>query len=109
MGVINQGRLIATGAPAELAGQLWRGEWIEIELGAPATRSLIDALSAIDGVLEANPDDRTLSIHLERVDRTPVVVSTIVGAGGDIYRVTPREHTLEDIYFELQNNGEARS
>jgi len=32
-----------------------------------------------------------------------------VSAGGEVYRVTPREHTLEDIYFELQEKGEAAS
>jgi ABC-2 type transport system ATP-binding protein len=107
VGVISRGRLIAVGAPSELAGQLWHGEWIDIELGAPPVRAVVDAVATADGVLEANLDGETLGIHLEGLDRTPAVVAAIVGAGGDIYRVTPREHTLEDIYFELQENDEA--
>jgi hypothetical protein len=30
------------------------------------------------------------------------VVRAVVERGGQVLRVDPREHTLEDVYFELQ-------
>ena len=109
VGVINQGQLVAIGTPAKLSSQLWHGEWVEVELGQTPAASLPESLNEAPGVLEVHVDDRRVSVHLDNLERTPAIVSAIVGAGGEVYRVTPREHTLEDIYFELQEKGEAVS
>ena len=104
VGVINRGRLVAVGTPADLADQLWRGEWVDIELAAAPVTSLTESLIEMPGVLEVSVSDRAMSIHLSNAGKTPAVVRSIVEAGGDICRVLPREHTLEDIYFELQDD-----
>jgi len=109
VGVINKGRLLAEGTPADLATRLWRGYWVQVELGGEPAPALLASLKGAAGVLELQVDGKNLEVHLEQVERTPVLVNAIVAAGGEIYRVTPREHSLEEIYFELQENGEAKA
>ena len=108
VGVINKGRLLAEGTPAELANRLWRGRWLEVDLAEPPTENLLHTLRGAEGVLDAKTTGKQLELLVDEEERTPAVVSAIVSAGGRIFRVTPREHNLEDIYFELQENGEAR-
>ena len=104
VGVINKGRLLAEGTPADLASRLWRGNWIEVAL-AEASDGLLQAVRRVVGVVDMKTEDKRLDVLVDRLERTPAVVQAIVGAGGSIFRVTPREHSLEEVYFELQENG----
>jgi len=109
VGVINKGRLLAEGTPAELSTRLWRGNWVQVELGEGQAAAMLTRLRGAGGVLELQIDGKSLEAHLDDAGRTPALVGAIVAAGGEIYRVTPREHSLEEIYFELQENGEAKA
>ena len=103
--VLNRGHLIATGTLAELARTLWHGSWVDVEcLVAPAP-DLLDAVRVVPGVTDARldgPDGTRLAVQVEGEERIPVVVRAIVERGGQVVRVNAREHTLEDVYFELQ-------
>ncbi len=37
------------------------------------------------------------------------MIAAVAAGGGQIMRVNPREHSLEDIYFELQRRTEAEA
>jgi ABC-2 type transport system ATP-binding protein len=104
--VINKGRLLAVGSPAELGQSLWRGTWVEVELAAPAAPALSEALRSLPGVQEVQQEGMLLTVRLANLQMTPDVVERVVGSGARVMRVVPREHTLEDIYFELQEGAD---
>ncbi len=108
VGVMEQGRLIALGTPAELAQALTTRLRIELEVAPEAAaraRALLEELPDLHevagdgetGVLTAAVDDR---------ESLPVLLRNLVQAGVGVYRLTPQEPTLEDVYFALHADGE---
>ncbi len=101
--VLNRGRLLALGTLAELSRALWRGLWVDIEFRSPPAGAAADSLRAVRGVGEVQLEATRLTVRVESDDLVPTVVAVMVGQGAQIMRVNPRRHSLEDIYFELQN------
>jgi len=100
--VLNHGQLIATGTVDELARTLWHGAWVDVEcLWAPPP-ALLDAVRSVPGITEARLDGLRLEIQVESQERIPAAVRAVVEGGGQVLRVNAREHTLEEVYFELQ-------
>lgn len=100
--VINRGRLLAVGAPAQLARDLWQGLWVEVTLAAPLPAARVDSVRTLPGVTSMSLDGLTLALQLADENVIPALVTGIVTAGGQIMRVAPREHSLEEVYFRLQ-------
>jgi len=100
--VINKGRLLAVGTPQELARDLWSARWVDFELQAEPFSTLPEALLLMQGVQEVAPDNRRLSVQIADETLIPALVAEVVRLGGKIMRVNAREHSLEEIYFELQ-------
>src|SRR5262249_13807280 len=86
----------------DLARTLWHGTWVDIECLAPPPPLLIDAVRSAPGVAAARLEGTRLAVQVEGEERIPEAVRTVVEHGGQGLRVTAREHTLEEIYFELQ-------
>lgn len=109
--VMNQGRLLALGTVAELARTLWSGLWVDIEFRTPLAGAVADKLRIMPGVSEVQLNLTHLAVRVESDEVVPMVVATLATQGGQIMRVNPREHSLEEIYFELQqreNRSETR-
>jgi ABC-2 type transport system ATP-binding protein len=104
--VLENGRMVALGSPAELARELWKGMRLEVETSSEAISSAIKALEAIPDARDvAQQEGHTvISLSLNLRDQVPGVVSHLVAAGVPIYRLTPKEPTLEDIYFALHED-----
>lgn len=100
--VMNQGRLVALGSVAELEGGLWGGSWVDIDLQTDGTEPLRNALKQVDGALDVRQDGIHLSVQVRNIGVTPLLVQAVVGLGGQVVRVNPRQHSLEEIYFRLQ-------
>lgn len=107
VGIINQGHILAVGTPASLARDLWQGQWVEIQLQIPADESLVQSLQGTRGVVKISLEGVYLAAQLSSQDTVPDLVARVVAAGGRIMRVEPREHSLQEVYFKLQE--EARS
>ena len=105
VGVIDHGVLQAVGTPRELARQLWHGLWVEVDLHGEPPALVSEALGRLPAVLSRSVDHGKLLLEVEDEESIPEVVAAIAAAGGRIYSVTPREHTLEEIYFEIQGNS----
>jgi ABC-2 type transport system ATP-binding protein len=103
--VINKGHLLAVGTPEQLASDLWKGFWIDFTLKVKPGDGLLVNLGALDGVLNLNLDDTHLAVQISDVMLTPRVVGRVVELGGQIMKVAPREHSLEEIYFTLQGGA----
>lgn len=108
VGVMEHGRLAAIGAPHDLARRLVRALDVEIEVApedVPATERTLTARSGLSctaqrqGVLLVSGAERTA---------IPDLLAALVSSGVRIYQVTPREPTLEDVYFALHRNQEVK-
>lgn len=104
--ILSHGKLLAIGSTTELARQIWSALWLDFELAAPLTPDQIDALKQTDCVREVQAGDHTLAVQVCDEDHIPVVIAALANMGGQIKRVNSREHSLEDIYFELQRRAE---
>jgi len=109
VGVIHRGELIAVGTPGELARRIWHGHGIVVRLGRPLPAEALASLKRLEGVAQVEVENSDLHILLDQEHRTPAVVRVLVEAGAEIYAVRPREHSLEDIYFQLQANARGGS
>jgi len=103
--IINKGCLLAVGAPAQLARELWQGTWVDIHLRSAPSEGLLPNLGALAGVLNLKADDSLLAVQVGDESAIPSVVARVVELGGQIMRVAPREHSLEEIYFTLQGDA----
>jgi ABC-2 type transport system ATP-binding protein len=104
--VLEHGRLVALGTPAELAQRLGRSQRLEIEVAPDGVTTAVDALKNVLGTADPAREDGTLSIVGADREAIPVLVAALVAAGVRIYRVTPQEPSLEDVYFALHGEEE---
>jgi len=101
--VLENGKMVALGSPAELARDLWKGMRIEFETTQEALPIALQTLEAIPDAHEITTaeDQPSISLILSLRDQVPEMVSRLVAANVPLYRLTPQEPTLEDIYFAL--------
>ena len=106
--VLENGKLVALGSPAELAGELWKGMRLEFETTQEALPTALKTLQEMPDAHEitTSEDQPAISLVLTLRDQVPEMVSRLVGAQVPLYRLTPQEPTLEDIYFALHENDQ---
>jgi ABC-2 type transport system ATP-binding protein len=107
VGILNHGRLLAVGKPDDLGRNLWDGQWVDIGLTAPPPAGLDAALMGVAGATQVQIKGAALAVQVRDESVIPAVVSAAAAAGAQILRVTPRAHSLHDIYFKLQAEAEA--
>jgi len=98
--IIDRGRIVGAGAPAELKGRL-EGDLVTVRLAAGSDgETARTRLAALTGVHEAILEDGRLHV---RVGDGAKAVPQIVGAlsGYDILDVTMSRPTLDDVYLAL--------
>ncbi len=101
--VLNQGRLLALGKPAELARDLFPDVQILLGIEQPTIPDLVGQISNLPWVKACQPVDvNELSITLISRSNIPELVASLVGMGVRIQKVEPREISLEEVYFTLQ-------
>ncbi len=106
IGFMYDGKLIALGSPEELKRQSMEGELLEISL-APQNRGValiaaLDALDALDGVLEAAPYGDLIHVVVPDAHTAiPRVRAVLDGQGIGVEAVAPIEPTLEDVFISL--------
>ena len=105
VGVIDHGVLQAVGTPQELARDLWRGLTVEFDLHGEPAPAVLDSLKQLEAIRSQTIEKGKLVLDLDDEEAIPAVISTIAAAGGRIFSVIPREHTLEEIYFRIQENN----
>jgi ABC-2 type transport system ATP-binding protein len=105
MAVLDRGRLLAFGTPAELARAIWKGLDVALDLGAAADEMLVETLSTSKGVLAARATD--IGAHLTVTDRSviPLVVAALTSREIPVFGAVPMPPTLEDVYFAVVNEN----
>jgi len=106
--VLENGKMVALGSPAELARELWKGTRLEFETTHEALPTALQTLEAMPDAHEITSaeDQPAISLLLTLRDQIPAMVERLVAAEVPLYRLTPQEPTLEDIYFALHENDQ---
>lgn len=93
--ILDHGRIVADGSPADLARGLGTGA-LAVDVDDPAA-----AARLLDGAVTGS----TVTVPGIARDAVPGLVARLVEAGIAVYRVEPREPTLEDIYLALHGRA----
>lgn len=100
IGLIDSGRLIALGSPAQLKQDHLTGRVYEIETADVLTA--VEALAAADEVFEAAVFGRVMHVRMaEGVEAAEYLSPFLNSAGQGIKRIEPIEPTLEDVFVAL--------
>jgi ABC-2 type transport system ATP-binding protein len=105
--VLEHGKILALGTPAELGRRYAHRQQIEVEVSAESLDVAEHALRSMPGITGVTHGrNHTLTFSGVTHDRIPDVISGLVSAGVRMYRVTPLEASLEDVYFALHGSEE---
>ena len=99
--VLEQGRLVALGTPAELARRLGRSQRLEIDVAPDNVPAALEVLEAMLGVADLSRENGRITVIGADRETIPDLVFELVGAGVRIYGISPQEPSLEDVYFAL--------
>jgi len=107
--IVNRGRIVAEGTPAELKQRVQQDSIVDLQL-SPGGR-LLDTLRGVDGVtaasvLEQDGTDR-FSLQLSNDAALGGVMRAVEASGRQILGVQKREPTLEDAFVKLVGRGMA--
>lgn len=100
--VLERGRLVALGTPAELARRLGRSQRLEVDVASHDVPAALEVLRAQLGASDPEHVNGKIMVVGADRERIPELVAALVGAGVRIYGITPQEPSLEDVYFALQ-------
>jgi ABC-2 type transport system ATP-binding protein len=103
--MITRGKILALGSIQELNDRLWKALPVEMEFLSVPPEAVIRAIRETDGVTLERIHDCTLTLRVARKHLIPSVIQAAVRNGGELFRVTPRDYSLEEIYFAVQEQG----
>jgi ABC-2 type transport system ATP-binding protein len=103
--VLEHGKLAALGTAAELARQLGHGQRLELQVAPGDEETALRLLKETLGV-SAHREDGVLIASGVGQENIPELLTSLASAGVRVYRVTPQEVPLEDIYFALHSEQE---
>ncbi|MGC9359226.1 MAG: ABC transporter ATP-binding protein [Anaerolineae bacterium] len=104
VGVIEGGLLRAVGRPEELARRFWDGVWVNMDLGGPAGDRVLQQLRAA-GADQCERTNSGVRVRVPSRERIPSIVRALVASETPIYGVTPKEWSLADLYFRIQQES----
>lgn len=99
--VLEHGRLVALGTPAELARQLGRSQRLVLEVAPEQMPEVLDVLHTNHSITELEHENGSVSLVGIDRENVPNLLASLVAAGVRVYRVAPQEPSLEDVYFAL--------
>lgn len=102
VGIIDHGRIIALGTPAELIGRLGAGHVVEIAVdGAPAALAPAE-LEAIEGVVAARRFDASYQLRVRELHRAvPALLDELRRRGLAVTELRTHSASLEDVFVAL--------
>jgi ABC-2 type transport system ATP-binding protein len=107
VGIMNHGRFLAIGSPDKLARRLWPATWVDVALWKADPQQFLSLARGFAGAKQAEAGPGGLSVQVESEVAVPELVRFLAEQGVPIRRVSPREHSLEEIYFTVQNEEAA--
>ncbi len=101
--VMNNGRALALGSLTDLSRKLWPAIWVDVKFWEVPSADQLEAAKNFQSVKQAEAASDSLSVRLESKESIPAFVRHLVETGSSILSVNPRAHSLEDVYFAIQN------
>jgi len=101
--ILDHGRVVATGTPAELYRMLPTAQSLHVEVdGLVDEAGVLAALQAIDGVRRATIDGHRIEIALDDLARTTASVTQLLTARGIVMRhINSGRAKLEDVFLSV--------
>lgn len=100
IGLMDQGRLIALGSPAELKGRHLSGTIFEVT--TPDVLAAMEALAVAKAVRDTAVFGRALHVRLDKgIDAHAFLSLLLASVGLPIEKIRPIEPTLEDVFVAL--------
>ena len=105
--IINQGEIMAQGAPVELRNELQQGGRLLVRVSAPAQAALA-AIQNVPGVRHAEVgDDGIIATPTDaNTDPAPQIAQAVVKQGWNLLELRPLAINLEEIFLELTRHHE---
>ena len=102
VGIVDLGRLIAVGTPAELIQSLGTAHVVEVRLADGAVAPDVGIFRDLPGVREARVGDGLVSLGSTAIHETiPAVLDALTRAGVEVRELTTHSATLEDVFVAL--------
>jgi len=113
LAIVDHGRILAIGTPAELkrriqGGSIFRIELDRLEAGVALLSELPGVHTAVlAGATDPDPDRRTVVVNLQLADDAALggVIATLTAADSHLVSLQKSEPSLEDVFVELVGRG----
>ena len=103
LAIVDHGRRIALGTPAELVASLGADQILELHAGGELDA---DRLAALPGVAGVSARDGGFMVRVRDVGAAlPAVLAELERAGAPLERLTTHQATLEDVFVHLTGRG----
>lgn len=105
--VMEHGRLVALGTPAELSRQYVKRLEVDLEVDSYQTELALGVLNHADGLVIAPPkvEKDRITATLSGREAIPELLSILLQKGLRVYRMSPQETNLEDVYFAIHGGA----
>jgi len=106
--ILEHGRLVALGTPAELTRQYVRRLDVEIEVAEEQTEIALNVLRSMPQLVLGEPakPNGALVVTINKRESIPDVLAFMVQNHVRVYRMAPQEVNLEQVYFTLHEEKE---
>ena len=103
--IVDRGRLVQEGTPAELKAKLGSGDHLEVTLHDEPADPVVAALRPMV-VGDVSASGRVVSVRgLDLAPQFPALLATVQKAGATVADVRYRGNTLEDVFIALTGRG----
>lgn len=106
--ILEHGQLVALGTPAELTRQYVRRLDVEIEVPEEQISTARGILRSLPEMVLGEPSkpNGTLVVTINKYESIPDVLASLVQNHIRVYRMSPQEANLEQVYFTLHEEKE---
>jgi len=103
--VLEHGRLVAMGTPAELTRRYVKRVQVDVEVGEGQGAAALAVVQRLSPVLHSQPalEKNVLKLELNGREAIPELLAALVDEGVRIYQLAPHETELEEVYFALHD------
>ena len=107
--VLEHGRLVALGTPAELTRRYVKRLDAEIEVNEEQVEGTLQVLRSLPRLVIGHPlrTNGALKVTLAGREVIPDLLAVLLNKGVRVYRMAPQEANLEEVYFALHGEKES--
>lgn len=105
--VMEHGRLVALGTPAELTRQYVKQLDVDLEVEEGQTELALGVLKELPSLVIAPPEVEKglITATLSGREAIPALLSVLLQRGLRVYRLSPQEANLEEVYFAIHGGA----